>query len=369
LNPFQPKSVTLTFDLELHPEEKKFHQDLSACALVGNDLWLGSDELTTVERVTRDEDGNFGEHKTFPLSDYVDLPSGDESEEVDIEGIAYTDHCLWVTGSHSLKRKKAEGAKPKKAIKKLAEMERETNRFLIARIPLVFDPDTGHSELFKTCVHPDDPTRSLRAAQLFGTGAGNMLVDALRLDEHLGRFLSIPCKENGFDVEGIAVIGKRVLLGLRGPVLRGWAVIVEIEMEELCENVLKLVRIGPHKRFYRKHFLDLQGLGIRDLCLAGDDLLILAGPTMDLEGAVRVLRWRKIRDRDDEMILAAKDLEPSLDFSSPNIQAIDKNHAEGLTLVNPENRDEVIVLYDGPGPERQKQENAVMADIFELTRD
>ncbi|MNG03413.1 hypothetical protein D3C84_864920 [compost metagenome] len=35
---------------------------------------------------------------------------------------------------------------------------------------------------------------------------------------------------------------------------------------------------------YRKHFFALNGLGFRDLCTSGDDLLILAGPTMDLDG-------------------------------------------------------------------------------------
>ncbi len=362
----QPSPVILTFNRDLHPGEKKFHEDLSACALVGNDLWLGSDELTSLERLTRDKDGNFGDHKTFPLSDYIQLPSGDESEEIDIEGIAYADHCMWVTGSHSLKREKADRAKPKKAIKKLAKMVRETNRFLIARIPVVFDPDTGHSELFKTCVNPDDPTQSLHAAQLFGTGAGNMLVDALRLDEHLGRFLSIPCKENGFDIEGIEVMGSRVLLGLRGPVLRGWAVIVEVEMERLCDNLLRLTRIGPRKRFYRKHFLNMNGLGIRDLRLAGDDLLVLAGPTMDLEGTVRIFRWSNIRKRKKEMILTTEDLDLVLDFASPEIRAVDKNRAEGLTFVDPGKIDELIVLYDGPGPERKEGENSVIADIFSL---
>src|SRR4030095_8201482 len=43
---------------------------------------------------------------------------------------------------------------------------------------------------------------------------------------------------------------------------------------------------------YRKHVLDLDGLGVRDLCPDGDDLLVRAGPTMDLDGPVRIYRWR-----------------------------------------------------------------------------
>ena len=40
-----------------------------------------------------------------------------------------------------------------------------------------------------------------------------------------------------------------------------------------------------------KHFLDLGGLGVRDLSVDGDDLIVLAGPTMLLDGPVRLLRW------------------------------------------------------------------------------
>ena len=44
-------------------------------------------------------------------------------------------------------------------------------------------------------------------------------------------------------------------------------------------------------RGYRKHVLRLDGLGVRDLCPHGEDLLVLAGPTMDLDGPVHVFRW------------------------------------------------------------------------------
>ena len=49
-------------------------------------------------------------------------------------------------------------------------------------------------------------------------------------------------------------------------------------------SMLRLREIGSHGLPYRKHLLELGGLGIRDLCVDGDDLLILAGPTMDLDG-------------------------------------------------------------------------------------
>jgi hypothetical protein len=70
------------------------------------------------------------------------------------------------------------------------------------------------------------------AAQLRGNNRVNDLTEALRGDEHLGSFLTIPGNDNGFDIEGLAMARERLFLGLRGPVLRGWAVILEVELEE-----------------------------------------------------------------------------------------------------------------------------------------
>lgn len=64
--------------------------------------------------------------------------------------------------------------------------------------------------------------------------------------------------------------GERLFMGLRGPVLRGWAVILEVELEDNDQpSTLSLKAIGPSDRLYRKHFLHLGGLGIRDLCAQG----------------------------------------------------------------------------------------------------
>lgn len=40
-------------------------------------------------------------------------------------------------------------------------------------------------------------------------------------DPHFAPYLAIPGKGNGFDIEGLAVDGQRLFLGLRGPVLLG----------------------------------------------------------------------------------------------------------------------------------------------------
>ena len=68
----------------------------------------------------------------------------------------------------------------------------------------------------------------------------NLLTRALADDPHFGPYMAIPGKDNGFDIEGLAVDGRRLLLGLRGPVLRGWSALLEIAVEARGDD-LRLV--------------------------------------------------------------------------------------------------------------------------------
>jgi Protein of unknown function (DUF3616) len=204
------------------------------------------------------------------------------------------------------------------------------------------------------------------AALLHGHDRGNDLTEALSGDEHLGSFLTIPGKDNGFDIEGLAVAGERFFMGLRGPVLRGWAVILEVAIMEDRDqpSTLRLKAIGPNDRLYRKHFLHLGGLGIRDLCVQGADLLILAGPTMDLDGPVTVFRWPGGTDPKGEDVVPTSGLERVLDV--PYGQGVD--HAEGMTLFSPDGGTarSLLVVYDSASESRQVGENTVAADVFPL---
>jgi hypothetical protein len=147
-------------------------------------------------------------------------------------------------------------------------------------------------------------------------------------------------------------------------VLRGWAVILELEPAADTVN-LELNPFAPNRRLYLKHFLQLGGLGISDLCRQGDDLLILAGPTMDLDGPVRVLRWpgSAKRHKSGEMV-AADALQFMLDI--PFGKGVD--HAEGMTLfsVDGGKTQSLLVVYDATAEQRKQGENAVTVDVFQL---
>lgn len=357
-------AVMLRFD----PALAQLRDGLSVALQIGGTLWVANDETTSVERLTVQpavpgEVVLCDEHQSFPLGEYLDLPVPETDEEIDIEGLAYAGDSgyLWVVGSHSLKRKKAEADKSaQKNIKRLSTVEADGNRFLLARIPVVVQ---NESYVLTDKVDADDRT----AAKLHGSKRGDDLTEEIAQDEQLRDFLRIPGKDNGFDIEGLAVIGSRLFLGLRGPVLRGWSVLLEIEpeLDSGSTDTLVLKKIGPQGQRYRKHFFDLQGLGVRDLCCSGDDLLILAGPTMDLDGPVTVFRWRGGFPSDEQSVVFIKQLEPVLEV--PFGQGDD--HAEGMCLFDAgeQGGEVLLIVYDSAAKWRKHGDADVEADMFILS--
>jgi hypothetical protein len=341
--------------------------NLSVIKQSGSCLWVASDETDTIERLTTDDWRTFGQHTPYRLTDFFDLPV---EGEVDVEGLSVDGDYLWICGSHSLKRKKPnlDEHGVEEALERLTKIECEPNRYLLGRIPLVRDGADGVYTLCRSAPSRDGGAE-LTAGRLKMDPAGaNALSKALAKDEHLGRFMAIPSKDNGFDIEGISARGERVFLGMRGPVLRGWAVILELVVTEKGRNAkstgLKLRKIGPEGERYRKHFLDLDGLGIRELSLEGDDLLILAGPTMDLDGPVVLYRWHDAWHQREETIIPRSRLERVMDI--PN--GVGTDHAEGATLfARPDQPLSVLVVYDSPAPDRLAPDGrGVAADVFPL---
>jgi hypothetical protein len=371
-----PSNIVL---LEFHPERdelsygKELRDGLSVALRMGDSLWLANDESVSLERLTVCEEDSSGRssyaraHRQYALHDYFDLPlpphgaTPDDINEADIEGLACDGKYLWVAGSHSLRRKQPKpGAGIKKAHKRLACVSSDGNRYLLGRIPVV--PDGAGYSLQKEATHKD---KLRTAAMLRGDEHGNELTTLLKQDVHIGPFLAIPGKDNGFDIEGLAVAGKHLLLGLRGPVLRGWALVIEIALvEDEQPGRLRLAPLDESGCLYRKHFLDLHGLGIRDLCVHGKDILVLAGPTMDLDGPVSLLRWRGAAELAKECVVAADELERVLDL--PFGQGVD--HPEGIALfaTDKDGREALLVVHDAASPSRQIGESTLVADVFTL---
>jgi len=337
--------------------------DLSACALTGDCLWFGCDETTTVERLIPQDADLYADHRSFQLADIFSLPAG-PGEEIDIEGLAADGGYLWITGSHSSKRKKPKRHEtdPAEAMARLSTISIDPNRYFLARVPLVATDGSG---IYGLAGFDGLEAASGSSAACLPMGDGrNTLVDALGADDLLGRFVDIPSKENGLDIEGIAVRGNRVFLGLRGPVLRGWATIIEIATTDEAPGLLGMAPVGSAGRPFAKHVLDLDGLGIRDLAFAGDALLILAGPTMDLDGPVRLYRWPNPLESTDHTVITHDQLESVVEI--PFGDGVD--HAEGIALLRENERaHRLMVIYDSPDPARLHGDGtAIDADVFAL---
>lgn len=329
--------------------EDPIEQDLSAAARAGDSLFVSCDETAGVDRLTQ-SDGHWGNHRHFSLGELVELPDG-PAGEMDIEGLECDGGWLWVVGSHSLKRDKPDIDEndPQAALKEMEDIDRDPNRHFLGRFPLV-EQDGGMAPVAR------DGKR--RAEHLKLSKKKSKLHKWLRDDPHLARFLKIPSKENGFDIEGLAVRGDRVWLGLRGPVLRGWGVVLEMEMKRTGSGHLKARRIDG-KRRYRKHLLPTRGLGVRELSLDGDDMLVLAGPTMAGDGPAQVLRWKDATGRRESGVVAPREVERVLEL--PYRGAVD--HPEGLV---PWGKD-WLVVYDSPAGHRLEGDGAVVtADIWRI---
>lgn len=351
--PFLLTRILLRFDTS----DADVHGELSAITLTPDgSLWVGSDELQTVERLSLLEPNVYGARRSFYLGDFVRLP-GDDGE-VDIEGMDYADGYLWVTGSHSIKRKKPKGKSPAADIERLSVVRPEPNRYTLARIPVL------NGELVPSCVHPEQPDQTLQAAALQHSNGSNVLLEALHNDAHMAPFMTIPNKENGLDIEGLAVRGNRLFLGLRGPVLAKWAIILECVVSQAHDGMLTLEPIGKDGQPYRKHFLDLSGLGVRELCFYEDDLIILAGPTMDLEGTMDIFRLYDALSLDEDSITPQDAERLETLFHLPF--TIGTDHAEGLALMSALGQQGLLVAYDSPDPSRCPSEQAVFTDLFRL---
>lgn len=342
--------------IQLHfPQAPEIRTALSAIVPIGNTLWLANDEAIHLERLlpNPNDPSAYSVHQRFALHAHLQLPvaATAQDNEIDVEGLDYHDGFLWVVGSHSLKRSKPKADKAN-AIEKLATVKRDANRYLLARLAVEFDAQGL-------------PYLAAPAAQLPLTSQSSVLMKALRADPHLAPFLAIPGKDNGFDIEGIAAVGSRVFVGLRGPVLRGWAVVLELEAQPDPKQPvwLQLAALGGKKQLYRKHFLPLEGLGIRDLCVQGDDLLLLAGPTMNLDGPVRVYRWHGGARVQAETVAQREAISVVAEIAHG--QGVD--HAEGMALwQQADGTTRLLIVYDNAAPARYCAESGVLADVIPL---
>lgn len=234
--------------------------DLSGMALTGPYLLLGTDEgVGSDNNINRIQILKQVDLTHYHYQQHIDLFSGDKEDglEMDIEGLVFEAGTLYVTGSHTLRRP------PLKADKNLAQnrkrlrskaIDAQRNRDWLYRLQLNDDLSVRHKERI-----------SLRKI--------------INKNPVLKPFSRIPGKENGVDIEGIAVDGDWLYLGLRGPVLRGNYV-----------PVLKLKFDAP-KKSHELLFVQLSGRGCREIKRVSDGFLLIAGPVGDGNYPYQLYHW------------------------------------------------------------------------------
>ncbi|AZO80381.1 MULTISPECIES: DUF3616 domain-containing protein [unclassified Bosea (in: a-proteobacteria)] len=213
--------------------------------------------------------------------------------EFDGEGVAYADRTFYVVGSHGCSRHGG---------------EYRPSSFLLARIP----PSNGQAGA---------PELSWRVSDL--------LAAAGEVAPYLGKPLD--AEANGLNIEGLAVVGDRLWLGLRAPSLNGRAFLVG-------GSVAELFKPGNEPAATKPQLLAFSAgaqRGVRDLAtLADGRLLVLVGPTQEQDVPYAIV----LLDPADPT--AAREL--------GELRQRKNAKAEALTVLA-EERDElrIIVGYDG----------------------
>jgi hypothetical protein len=277
-------------------------EDISAVAVFGDGEYLviGTDEGVQIQVLKQSGDDTYKVEQTISLVDF------ETEEEIDIEGIAVEGKTVYVIGSHSRKRSKVKPDKTQeKNRERLAENELEPLREGVYRLKL-----KSNGEL-------DSKIKS------------TSLRRRIDLDPTLKVFAQIPSKENGVDLEGIAVDGNKLYAAFRGPVLRdGYVPILEFEFDK------------PHKA--ETLYVNLGGRGIRDIVRVKKGFLLIGGPVGDAPVSYELYFWD------------GKDGVPGTD--APGVKPLESlgqiplpegSKAEGITVLNEGDSDyEILIVFD-----------------------
>ena len=293
-------------------EGAKLLENLSGIAAVGDFLWTVSDEGRTLECLRRNGDG-YALARQVMLDDvFADIPGKAKDDELDLESISIADGALWLSGSHCRVR-----AKP------LNEDEAGAAPEPNSRIK-----DRPSRTLFGEIALEQDGGALGAARALPFTGPGS-LREHLAANEYLAPFLKLPSKENGLDIEGLAIVDGAAFLGLRGPLIDSYAAAVELTLDsgfQIAES--------------RLHFIDLAGLGIRDMAQDGSDILMIAGPVTGASGPFKLFRWTPQR------VASVQAAELVFDWPAG------AEKPEGLCVMERNGERGAIILYDSPDKNR-----------------
>lgn len=291
----------LEFEIEKN-EDDEFEKDVSAITLIDDYALIGSDEGNHLQVLKKDSEQLIYKN---PKRIFLDK----NVEELDIEGITNNDSIVYVVCSCALTRKSVKKDKfsVNKNIERLNTVSKERDR-------------SDRCKLFKFSFNSDSGTPS----NIESISLKDILID----DPLLGRFMNIPSKENGVDIEGICVDENTLYIGFRGPVFRGNYVPIMVTTFDKAHE-------------YKIHFVKMGGRGVRDITKVKDGFLIIGGPVGDGDSSYQLYFW------DGSNSIEGNDKEISTTMHSLGTIPTKGAKAEGITVLNEtETTYEVIVVFD-----------------------
>lgn len=291
---------------------KKLLGNISAAVRAGEFLWTASDEGRTIECLAPHRRG-FRLREQVRLDDvFARLAGAENGDEADIEALSVNDGYLWVCGSHCRVR-----------------LNRTNDKFVDSRLR----SRESRCVLGAVKLQEDGGGLATCGMALPGRGAGS-LRQILRKNRFIKPFIDLPSKENGLDIEGLCVTGRRLFLGLRGPVVDSIALVMEMGVSSSA-----VVRRSQPVT----HFLDLRGLGVRDLTMHGEHIVVLAGPVSAADGPFRLYLWRPRRTKGVQ--------HPHLLKEWTDIA----EHPEGVCVFSRKGKKGLLIVFDTPEAARLKK--------------
>lgn len=247
--------------------------------------------------------------------------------ELDAEGVAYADGAFYVVGSHGRPRHRDAGTEAQRA--QSDARAAATRQFFRIRLP------AGSVDM---------ATGTLTGAAEITPAPSPALNALIQANARLAPFFDRPLADNGLTIEGIAVLGERLYIGMRGPVLDGAAVMLVAPLASLFPA--QGTTAGSSATVASLGSVDLgrdsqgQARGIRDLLAYRGRLLILAGPAQDPADD-------RVRPGDYSIYAHQDGGTPRLLLNLPGFP--DKTKPEAmLPLVETNGELQLLLLFDGP---------------------
>ncbi len=316
----------------------KIH-NISGAAWSCAHLWTVSDEGSTFERLSPAPDG-FAEAVSYELSDFFDgLKAG---KEVDMESLAWDSQRLWICASHSIKRTELGSSAMETIAENLGLQEVETVK--TPRTLLGFIPLNKHGEP-KPEAGVSLPLKSKKGSLLWAIGKhGGPLGQAIEPNG------------DGIDIEGLAVKGDHILIGVRRPVIDGAAIVLRAKLE-IDDDDMSIEKLDGER--LATCLLPLNGLGVRDLQAIGENVLVLAGPSGKDDGPFVLYLWRNAL----AVSAASGAIPPDQVTRVVELKVEEGQRPEGMTLLGD---GRLLIVYDGRSAGSYVLPGVVEADALTL---